>query len=84
MCSCKVLLVSQGTFGNNENTDLEAIETSIFVLDTEGKIVVLDSIRSQDTLYPVSLLDGKLTVAGHQSVKIYGISGEVAELVLDS
>lgn len=80
-----VLLVSQETFGNNVNADKEAIEASIFALDGKGKIVSLGSIRSQGTLYPVSLLDGKLMVAGHQFVRIYSIRGEeVPELVLDS
>lgn len=81
----KVLLVSQETFGNNVNEDKEAIEASIFALDGKDKIVALGSIRSQGTLYPVSLLDGKIMVAGHQFVKIYSIRGEeVPELVLDS
>lgn len=80
----KVLLVSQETFGNNENSDKEAIEASIFALDGKGKIVALGSIRSQGTLYPVSILDGKLMVAGHQFVRIYSIRGDIPELVLDS
>ena len=81
----KVLLVSQETFGNNANEDKEAIEASIFALDGKDKIVALGSIRSQGTLYPVSLLDGKIMVAGHQFVRIYSIRGEeVPELVLDS
>lgn len=81
----KVLLVSQETFGNNANANKEGIEASIFALDEKDKIVALGSIRSQGTLYPVSILDGKLMVAGHQFVKIYSIRGEeVPELVLDS
>lgn len=80
----KVLLVSQETFGNDENEDREAIEASIFALDSKDKIVALGSIRSQGTLYPVSQLDGKLMVAGHQFVRIYSIRGDVPELVLDS
>lgn len=81
----KVLLVSQETFGNNVNEDKEGIEASIFALDTKDKIVALGSIRSQGTLYPVSLLDGKLMVAGHKFVRVYSIrSEEVPELVLDS
>lgn len=81
----KVLLVSQETFGNNINDEKEAIEASIFALDKEGKIVALGSIRSQGTLYPVSLLDGKIMVAGHQFVRIYSIRGEeTPELVLES
>ena len=81
----KVLLVSQETFGNNANADKEGIEASIFALDEKDKIVALGSIRSQGTLYPVSLLDGKLMVAGHQFVRVYSIRGEeVPDLVLDS
>ncbi len=80
----KVLLVSQETFGNNVNEYKEGIEASIFALDDKDKIVALGSIRSQGTLYPVSLLEGKLMVAGHQFVKIYSIRGDVPELVLDS
>ena len=80
----KVLLVSQETFGNNVNEDKEGIEASIFALDEKDKIVTLGSIRSQGTLYPVSILDGKLMVAGHQFVRIYSIRGDVPELVLDS
>ena len=80
----EVLLVSQETFGNNINEDKEAIEASIFALDGEDKIVALGSIRSQGTLYPVSLLDGKIMVAGHQFVKIYSIRGDIPELVLDN
>jgi len=81
----EVLLVSQETFGNNENSDKEAIEATMFALDSKGKIISLGSIRSQGTLYPVSLLDGKIMVAGHQFVRIYSIRGEeVPELVLES
>lgn len=80
----KVRLVSQETFGNNVNEDKETIEASIFALDGKDKIVALGSIRSQGTLYPVSLLEGKLMVAGHQFVRIYSIRGDVPELVLDS
>lgn len=80
----KALLVSHETFGNNANDEIEAIAASIFVLDSEGKIMTLGSIRSQGTLYPVSILDGKLMVAGHQFVRIYGIRGDVPELVLDT
>lgn len=81
----KVLLVSQETFGNNVNEDKEGIEASIFVLDDKDKIVALGSIRSQGALYPVSLLEGKLMVTGHQFVKIYSIRGDkVPELFLDS
>lgn len=79
----KVLLVSHETFGPDENHNLEAIEASIFAFDNEMKIVALGSIRSQGTLYPVSILDGKLMVAGHQFVKTYSIRGEIPELVLD-
>jgi len=79
----QVMLVSHETFGNNENTDLEAIATSIFILDSKGKIISLGSIRSQGTLYPVSVYDNKLMVAGHKFVKIYDIRGEQPELVLD-
>lgn len=81
----QVLLVSQETFGNNENSNLEAIATSIFALDAKGKIISLGSIRSQGTLYPVSLSsDNKLMVAGHRFVNIYSIRGEVPDLYLDT
>lgn len=84
MSGHKVLLVSHEVFGNNINDDLEALATSIFALDNEGKVVALGSIRSQGTLYPVSVLDGKLMVAGHHFVKVYSIRGDIPELVLDS
>lgn len=80
----KILLVSQETFGNDENADLEAVDASVFALDDECKIVALGSIRSQGTLYPVSLLDDKLMVAGHHFVYVYSVRGEIPELVLDS
>lgn len=80
----RALLVSHETFGNNANEDVQAIAASIFVLDAEGKVMTLGSVRSQGTLYPVSVLDGQLLVAGHQFVKVYGIRGEVPELVLDA
>ena len=80
----KVLLVSHETFGNNINAYKEAIEATIFALDAKDKIISLGSVRSQGTLYPVSLLDGKIMVAGHQFVKIYGIRGDIPELFLDS
>lgn len=79
----KVLLVSHETFGNNMNSDLEAVAASVFALDSNGKIVSLGSVRSQGTLYPVSLLNGKLMVAGHRFVYIYSIRGDMPELVLD-
>lgn len=81
----QVLLVSQETFGNDETADKEAIEASIFALDGKGKVISLGSVRSQGTLYPVSLLDGRLMVAGHQFVNIYSIRGDdVPELFLES
>jgi len=81
----QILLVSHETFGNNENSDLMAIEASIFAQDSEGKIVSLGSIRSQGTLYPVSISDNQLMVAGHQFVKIYTIRyEEQPELVLET
>ncbi len=80
----KVLLVSHETFGNNQDDEVAAIAASIFVLDSEGKIMTLGSIRSQGTLYPVSVLEGKLMVAGHRFVRIYSIRGDVPELVLDT
>ena len=45
-----VLLVSHEVFGDDESEGLQAIATSIFALDPEGKIVSLGSIRSQGTL----------------------------------
>ena len=41
----QVLLVSQETFGNNINSDREAIEASVFALDSKGKIII-----DQDTI----------------------------------
>ena len=79
----EVLLVSHEVFGNEEDS-LKAIAASIFALDTDGKIVSLGSIRSQGTLYPVSISDNKLMVAGHQFVNTYEIRGEEPELVLSS
>lgn len=80
----QVLLVSQETFGSDEDTAKEAIEATLFAHDGKGGILCLGSVRSQGTLYPVSLLDGRIMVAGHQFVRIYGIRGDVPELVLDS
>ena len=81
----RVLLVSQETFGNDEMQDRQAVEASIFALDDKGKIVSLGSIRSQGTLYPVSMLDDRIMVGGHQFVRIYSIrGGDVPELVLES
>ena len=78
----EVMLVSHEVFGNDD--DLQAIATSIFALDSDGKIVTLGSIRSQGTLYPVSVFDNKLMVAGHQFVYIYDLRGEEPELTLAS
>lgn len=81
----QVLLVSHEIFGNNVDSDKEAIAADIFALDDKGMIVSLGSVRSQGTLYPVSILDGKIMVAGHQFVRIYSIRWEeLPELVLDS
>lgn len=79
----EVLLVSQETFGPVDSLELEAIEATVFALDSVGGIVSLGSVRSQGTNYPVSLMDGKLLVAGHQFVYVYDIRGEMPELVLD-
>ena len=79
-----VLLVSQETFGDNDSTTKEAIEATIFAQDSKGKIICLGSIRSQGTNYPVTLLDGKLAVAGHYFMRVYSIRGDAPELVLDS
>lgn len=78
----EVLLVSQETFGEDESRGLEAIEVSVFALDSVGKILSLGSVCSQGTSYPVSLMDEKLLVAGHQFVYVYDIRGELPELVL--
>lgn len=80
----KVMLVSHETFGNDQNDDKEAIDATIFTLDNKGKIMTLGSIRSQGTLYPVTLKEGKLMVGGHQFVRVYSIKGDVPELVLES
>lgn len=77
----EVLLVSQEVFG--DSAGLEAIAASVFALDSVGGILSLGSVRSQGTNYPVSLLDGRLLVAGHQFVYVYSIRGEMPDLVLD-
>ena len=77
-----VLLVSHEVFGPDTAAALPAVSASIFALDPDGKIVTLGSIRSQGTLYPVSLSDGRLLVAGHHFVSIYEIRGEEPELAL--
>ena len=85
ICNHPVLLVSQDVFGQNEDTDLEAIATSVFALDNDGKIVSLGSVRSQGTAYPVSVIDNKLIVAGHHFVSIYDIrDNEEPELIISS
>lgn len=80
----EVLLVSQEVFGEENCPDLLAIEASVFALDSVGGVLSLGSVRSQGTNYPVSLLDGKLMVAGHQFVYSYDIRGAIPELVLDN
>ena len=77
-----VLLVSHEVFGDDEAEGLQAIAASIFALDSDGKIVTLGSIRSQGTLYPISVADNKLLVAGHTFVNIFDIRGEEPELVM--
>ena len=72
----EVLLVSHEVFGEDESDELSAVATSIFALDSDGKIVSLGSISSKGTLYPISISDGKLMVAGHHFVSVYGIRGE--------
>ena len=79
-----VLLVSHEVFGNDEDEGLEAIAASLFALDADGKMVSLGSVRSQGTLYPVSLSGDKLMVAGHRFVSVYQIRGEEPELTLFS
>lgn len=79
----KVMLVSQETFGDNDTANLQAVEATLFATDSHGKIICLGSVRSQGSLYPVSLIDGKVIVGGHQFIRIYGIRGDVPELVLD-
>lgn len=79
----QILLVSQETFGNDTDSSKEAIDASIFALDQKGKVVCLGSVRSQGTLYPVSILDDRIMVAGHHFMKIYGIRGDLPELFLD-
>lgn len=79
----KVMLVSQETFGDNDTANLQAVEATLFAADSHGKIICLGSVRSQGSLYPVSMIDGKVIVGGHQFIRIYGIRGDVPELVLD-
>ena len=81
----QVLLVSHEVFGGEETDGLEAVAASVFALDADGKIVSLGSVRSQGTLYPISVADNKLMVAGHRFVSIYDIRGEAEpELTLCS
>ncbi|MCF0211651.1 MAG: hypothetical protein HUK17_01975 [Bacteroidales bacterium] len=76
----EVLLVSHEVFGTDDS--LHAIAASLFALDSDGKIVSLGSIRSQGTLYPVSLIEGQLLVAGHRFVSLYSLRGDEPDLVL--
>ena len=81
----QVLLVSHEVFGDDEAEGLQAIAATIFALDSDGKITCLGSIRSQGTNYPVSVADGKLMVAGHRFVSVYGIrAGEQPDLEIVS
>lgn len=83
ICDRKVMLVSQETFGDNDTANLQAVEATLFAADSHGKIICLGSVRSQGSLYPVSMIDGKVIVGGHQFIRIYSIRGDVPELVLD-
>ena len=78
-----LMLVSHETFGAESSDQLQAIAATICTLDAKGKIVCLGSIRSQGTLYPVSILDGKLMTAGHEFVNVYEVKGNPADLYLD-
>lgn len=78
----KVLLVSREVFSSDEYSGIEGVEATVFALDKKGKILCLGSVRSQGSNYPVSMLDGKLMVAGHQFVNVYAVRGD--ELVLDT
>ena len=78
----QVMLVSTEVYGNNENDDLNAISATIFVQDEAGKMICLGSVRSQGTLYPVSIYQGKLVTAGHEFVNVYELRENPTDLYL--
>lgn len=74
----KVLFVSHETYGNEKS--LNAIAAEIYGKDSAGKIVCYGEVRSQGTLYPVSMLDGKIVTAGHHYINKYTIDGSPLSL----
>ena len=78
----EVLLVSHETFCSDDSPQREALAATLFTDDGTGHLLCLGSIRSQGTLYPISLLGDTLVTAGHQFVNFYEVKGHPADLYL--
>lgn len=80
-----VLLVSNETYINKDkeqNVVLNAIAAQVYMLDDEDKVISLGEIRSQGTLYPISL-DGKVLMsAGHRFVNCFEAQDSTPSLQL--
>ncbi len=62
-----VFFASSGTF-NGENGTKNAIDSSLFIYDSNGSIVYLGQIASSGTATPLAIADGCVYTAGHHWV----------------
>lgn len=67
-----VFFAATGTY-TGENDTRNAIDSSLFIYDTKGKIVFLGQVESYGTAYPLSLKDGYIYTGGHHIVYKYTV-----------
>ncbi len=75
-----VLLVSQGTFDNLDGNEA-AIDSELFIYDSEGVPAYIGSVSSGSTASPLAIKDGELYVASHHYITRYSVeNGELVTL----
>lgn len=82
-----ILLVSQETYNNvdgNNRPIRTALAAQAYSLDSKGGILALGEMRSQGTLYPLSLSKDGLMTAGHAYVNKYSLSDNALSIVEDA
>ena len=74
-----VLLVSEGTFDNLDGNEA-AIDSELFIYDSEGVPAYIGSVSSGSTATPLAIKDGEIYVASHHFITRYTV--EAGELVV--
>ncbi len=74
-----VLLVASGSYDNMDGNQA-AIDSAVFMYDSEGNIAYLGDVECGGTAMPIAVLDGNLFVGGNHFITKYAITD--GELVI--